>query len=509
MSPAIKNATGPVMRSAASRLNGPNRAIVSRHMSPTVSTTVTELPESRVRVEAEVAPAEVERRMEQAARKLGSQLKIPGFRKGKVPSPVVIRRLGRDYVLDEALREALGSWYIDAIDVAGIAPVGEPDINVGDLPTEGAPLSFSIEIGVRPVAKLGSYKGVEVQRREPEAAAEAIDAEIESLRERLGTLDTVDRAAALGDQVVMDYLGKLDGVPFEGGEGRDQVLELGSGRLIPGFEEQLVGAKAGDERLVEVTFPEEYGAENLAGKPATFEVKVSEVKTKRLPELDDDFASDAAGFDTLAELREDIATRLAEQEAHTIEHEFERDVIDAVADGAEVEIPHQLVHGRAHEMVEETIGSLSRQGISKEMYLQISGQTEEEMAHDAEGEAEKTLRREAVIAAVVEAEKIEPSDADVLEALEPSAERSKTTPEKLMEQLDSNGRLVRLRSELANRQAVAWLVEHAKVVSAPVKGEKPAAKKASAKKDAAEKPAAKKPAAKKPAAKKPAADKAE
>jgi trigger factor len=299
--------------------------------------------------------------------------------------------------------------------------------------------------------------------------------------------------------VVMDYLGKLDGEPFEGGEGRDQVLELGSGRLIPGFEEQLVGAKAGDERLVEVTFPEEYGAEHLAGKPATFEVKVSEVKTKRLPELDDEFASDAAGFDTLAELREDIATRLAEQEAHTIEHEFERDVIDAVADGAEVEIPHQLVHGRAHEMVEETIGSLSRQGISKEMYLQISGQTEEEMAHDAEGEAEKTLRREAVIAAVVEAEKIEPSEADVLEALEPSAERSKTTPEKLMEQLDSNGRLVRLRSELANRQAVAWLVEQAKVVAAPAADEKPEAKKAAPKKPAAAKPAAKKPAAKKPA----------
>jgi trigger factor len=468
-------------------------------MSATVSTTVTELPESRVRVEAEVAPAEVERRMEQAARKLGSQLKIPGFRKGKVPPPVVIRRLGRDYVLDEALREALGSWYIDAIDVAGIAPVGEPDINVGDLPTEGLPLSFSIEIGVRPVAKLGAYKGVEVQRREPAPADEAIDAEIESLRDRLGTLDTVDRAAELGDQVVMDYLGKLDGVPFEGGEGRDQLLELGSGRLIPGFEEQLVGAKAGDERLVEVTFPEEYGAEHLAGKPATFEVKVTEVKAKRLPELDDEFASDAAGFDTLAELREDIATRLAEQEEHTIEHEFERDVIDAVADGAEVEVPHQLVHGRAHEMVEETIGSLSRQGISKEMYLQISGQTEEEMAHDAEGEAEKTLRREAVIAAVVEAEKIEPSDADVLEALEPSAERSKTTPEKLMEQLESNGRLVRLRSELASRQAVAWLVEHAKVVASPAKDEKPAAKKAAPKKAAAAKPAAKKPAAKKPA----------
>lgn len=452
-------------------------------MSATVTTTVTELPESRVRVEAEVAPAEVERRMQQAARKLGSQLRIPGFRKGKVPPPVVIRRLGREYVLDEALRDALGAWYVDAIDIAGIAPVGEPDINVGDLPEEGAPLAFSIEIGVRPAAKLGSYKGIEVERREPTAADEAIDQEIERLRDRLATLETVERAAETGDHIVMDYVGKLDGEPFPGGEGRDQLLELGSGALIPGFEEQLLGAQAGEQRVVEVTFPDDYGAEHLAGKPATFDVTVSEVKTKRLPELDDDFASDAAGFDTLAELREDIATRLKEYEQHTIEHEFERDVLDAVAAGSQIEVPHQLVHARAHEMVEETMSSLARQGISKEMYLQISGQSEEEMAHDAEEEAEKTLRREAVIAAIVSAEQIEPSEEDLLEALQPTAEREKTTPEKLRKRLEANGRLGRLRAELANRQAVEWLVAQAKPVAPgkaaaakPAKGGKSPAK---------------------------------
>jgi trigger factor len=470
-------------------------------MPSTVTTTVTELPESRVRVEAEVAPTEVERRMQQAARKLGNQLKIPGFRKGKVPPPVVIRRLGREYVLDEALRESLGVWYVDAIDIAGIAPVGEPDINVGDLPDAGAPLAFSIEIGVRPAAKLGSYKGVEVERREPEADEQAIDAEIERLRDRLATLETVEKAAELGDHVVMDYLGKLDGEPFEGGEGRDQLLELGSGRLIPGFEEQLVGARAGEQRLVEVTFPEEYGAEQLAGKPVTFEVSVSEVKTKRLPELDDDFASDAAGFDTLAELREDIATRLAEHEQHNIEREFERDVLDAVAAGAQIDVPHQLVHARAHEVVEETMSSLARQGISREMYLQISGQDEEQLAHDAEEEAEQTLRREAVVAAVVEAEKIEPSDEDLLEALKPTAEREKTTPEKLLGRLESNGRLGRLRAELASRQAVQWLVEQAKPIApkpskpaADAKQSKPTAPRKAG--EAAAKPATKKSTAK-------------
>jgi len=487
-------------------------------MSATVSTTVTELPESRVRVEAEVAPAEVERRLQEAARKLGGTLRIPGFRKGKVPPPVVIRRLGREYVLDEAMRESLGAWYVDAVDVAGIAPVGEPDINFGELPALGAPVTFTIEIGVRPEAKLGTYKGIEVERRQPVADEAAIDAEIERMRDRLATLETVERAADLGDHVVMDYIGKLDGVPFDGGEGRDQLLELGSGRLIPGFEEQLIGASAGDERLVEVTFPEEYGAEQLSGQPATFEVTVSEVKVKKLPEVDDEFASDAAGFDTLAELREDIAKRSEEQEAQNIEHEYERDVLDAVVAASTIEVPHQLIHARAHELVEDTIRNLTRQGISKEMYLQISGKDEEQMAHEAEEEAAQTLRREAVIAAVVTAEKIEASDEDILEALEPTAERGKTTTQKLFDELSKSGRLNRLRADLSERQAVEWLVEQAKPV-AP--GKKPAAKKpAAAKKaaagsaeksatgsaDAAEKPAAKKPAA---AAKKPAAKPAE
>lgn len=434
-------------------------------MPSTLTTTVTELPESRVRLEAEVDPAEVERRIQQAARALGANLRIPGFRKGKVPPPVVIRRLGREYVLDEALRSSLSSWYVDAIDMAGISPVGEPDINVGDLPAQGAPLSFSIEIGVRPLAKLGEYKGLEVGRREPVADDEAIDREVERLRERLATLDTVERAAESGDHLVVDYVGTLDGEPFPGGEGRDQLVELGSGRLIPGFEEQLVGAGPGEQRVVEVTFPADYGAEDLAGKQAKFDVTVSEVKAKRLPELDDEFASEAAGLDTLAELRDDIAARLRESEEHRIEHEFERDVLDAVVAGAEIEIPHKLVHARAHEMVEETLESLARQGVSKEAYLQIAGRTEEQLSEQAEPEAEQALKREAVIAAVVEAERIEPSDEQVLEALTPSAERNKTTAEKLLHQLESGGRLARVRNELAGRQAVELLVEQAKPIS--------------------------------------------
>ncbi len=428
-----------------------------------LKTSVTELPESRVRVEAEVPAEEVERRVQQAARKLGGQLRVPGFRKGKVPPPVVIRQLGRETVLDEALRSSLGSWYVEAIDGAGIAPIGEPDLDVGDLPGQGEPLAFSIEIGVRPQAKLGTYKGLEVGRREPAADDAAVDEQIEGLRDRMATLDTVERAAQSGDHVVVDYVGKVDGVPFDGGEGRDQLIELGSGRLIPGFEEQLTGASAGDEREVKVTFPEEYPNE-LGGKEATFDVTVHEVKAKRLPELDDDFASEASEFDTLAELREDIATKLREGDERAVEREFEEAVLQAAADEAQVELPDALVHARAHELIEQTLGALARQGINKDTYLQITGKNEEELAHDAEPDAASALRREAVLAAIVEAEQIAPSDEELVAALAPAAERDGSDPAELVEQLRQANRLDSLREDVANRQALDLLVSEAKPI---------------------------------------------
>ena len=435
-------------------------------MANSVTTTVTELPDSRVRVEAVIAAEEVERRVQQAARELGRQMRIPGFRKGKVPPPVVIRRLGREAVFDEALRSSLGAWYADAIDGSGIAPVGEPDLDVPkELPAEGEPLQFSIEIGVRPTAKLGEYKGLEVGRREPHVEDAQIDEEIERLRDRMATLETVERPAQQGDHVVIDYVGSVDGEPFEGGTGRDQLLELGSGRLIPGFEEQLVGAGAGDERTVSVTFPEDYPASELAGKEAEFAVTVSEVKEKRLPELDDEFASEAAGFDSLAELREDIAQRLRQLDERAIEREFEDAVIEAAVAEAEIEVPDKLIHARAHELLEDTFTMLARQGISKEAYLRITDRDEETLAHEAEPEAAAALKREAVLAAIVQAENIEPSDEQVREALEPTAERQGTDSEKLLEQLSSSGRLDRVRSEVANRQAIERLVGDAKPIS--------------------------------------------
>ncbi|MDQ3739409.1 MAG: trigger factor [Actinomycetota bacterium] len=428
-----------------------------------MKTTVTELPESRVRVEAEVPPEEIQKRVNQTAQSLGSELRIPGFRKGKVPPPVVIRRIGREAVLDEAIRSSLGRWYVAAIDDAGIAPVGDPQLDIGDMPQEGQPLTFSIEIGVRPKAQLGEYKGLEVARREPQVGDDAIDQEVEALRERLARLDTVEETAENGDFVVIDFVGSVDGVPFEGGDGRDHLLELGGGRFIPGFEEQLTGARAGDERSVEVTFPPDYGqAEHLAGKDAVFAVTVKEVKRKRLPELDDDFAVEAAGFDSLEELRDDIRKRLEEAEGRQIEQEFREAALDAAVAAAQVDVPDALVEARSRELFEQTIHQLGHQGISKEMYLRIAQKSEEEILAEASPDAEQALKREAVLTAIVAAEGIEVSDDEVLEALQGDAERSGVKPKKLLDRLRSEGRLDSVKEDLAARKAVDLVAESAK-----------------------------------------------
>jgi trigger factor len=435
-------------------------------MAAPVTTTVTELPESRVRVQAEVPAAEVEKRVAVAARALGRNLRIPGFRKGKVPPPVIIQRVGRDAVLDEAVRESIAGWYSAAIDSAKVVPVGEPDLDLGDLPGEGEPLRFSIEIGVRPTATLGEYAGLEVPRREPDVEDEAIDKEIEQLRDRMAKLETVERAAATGDFVVMDFLGTLDGEPFGGGEGRDQMVELGSGRLVPGFEEQLEGASAGEDRTVKIEFPEDYGAEDLAGKEAEFAVTVKEVKAKELPELDEEFAADS-GFDTLDELRDDIRERLSEAQTREIEAEFREAALDAAVDAATVEVPDALVEARARELWDQMAHTLGHQGISKEMYLQIAGgKTEDEVIAENKEPAERDLRREAVLAAVVEAESIEASEDDVLESLERAAAAEGGNPKKLLERLRSSGRLESLKADLAQRKAIDHIAESAKAVKA-------------------------------------------
>jgi trigger factor len=287
---------------------------------------------------------------------------------------------------------------------------------------------------------------------------------VQQLRERSGRLETVDRPAQRGDFVVMDYAGTLAGQAFPGGEGRDQMVELGSERLVPGFEDQLQGARGGEERTVTVTFPEDYGAPDLAGQTAEFAVSVKEVKAKELPPLDDDLATEA-GFDTLEELRDDIRTRLREADEQRIEAEFRETALDAAVAGASVDIPDALVEARSRELWDQLLHSLGHQGISKDMYLRISGRTEDEVVEQGKADAAVQLRREAVLAAVVEAEGIEPSDEEVMETIERAAPTEGTSPKKLLDRMRSSGRLDALKAELAQRKALDLLAESAQPIS--------------------------------------------
>jgi trigger factor len=438
-------------------------------MPSAVKTTVTELPQSRVRVEVEVSPEEVSRATEAAAQRIGRDLKLAGFRKGKVPAPVVIGRMGREAVLDDAVRERMARWYSAAIGESRIVTVGDPDITFGELPAEREPFTFSFEIGVRPVATLAEWRGIEAPRRETAVADEQIDAQLEQARDRLARLEPVDRAAAVGDFVVIDFAATVDGEPVEGGEGRAQLVELGAGRLIPGFEDGIVGASAGEERTLELSFPDDYGAQEFAGRAALFAVSVTEVREKVLPALDDDFALDAAGFDTLAELRDDLRSRLLVLDERAVEREFRDAVLETAAAAATITLPDELIDARSREAFERGLHSLSHRGISKEAYLQISGSTEEELIAGARPNAERTLRAEAVIAAIVAAEAIEPSDEDLLAALEGSVEPDENgrvpEPKKLLAQLRRAGRLEDLRADVAAEQALERLVEAAVAIT--------------------------------------------
>src|SRR6266511_1733579 len=350
-----------------------------------MKTSVTELGDSRVRVDVGIEPDAVEQRLERAARQLAGEMRMPGFRKGKVPPQLVIQRVGRDAVLEQALRDSLPEWYERALLDSGITPVGDPQLNVSSLPDPGEELAFSIEVAVRPDAKLGEYKGLEVGRLEPEVPDDAVQAELDRLREGFASLNPVDRPAAEGDLVLIDYAGTVDGEPFEGSEASDLMVELGTASLLPESDEALAGASAGDEVVVEVDFPEDHQPESLAGKRARFEVRVKEVREKELPELDDDFAAEASEFETL-----------------------------------------------------------------------------EELVTDLESDAERALRREATLAAVADAEGIEVSDQEMLDALGPG--EGEEAPARILERLRAGGRDSLLREELRLRQAAELIAASAKPI---------------------------------------------
>ncbi|MDQ3102769.1 MAG: trigger factor [Actinomycetota bacterium] len=432
-------------------------------MAASVQTELTELPDSKVKIAATVPADEVEKALAHAAGDFAREMKMPGFRKGKVPAQLVLQRIGRDAVMDQALREGLPEWYERALLDSRITPVGDPTLDMPEPPAEGEPLEFTIEVGVRPKAELGDYKGLEVGKAEPKVPAEAIDEEIGRMRESFAGLEPVERAAASGDYLLIDYAGEAEGEAFEGGTASDYLLELGSNALIDGFNEALDGAAAGDERKVELTFPEDYGAEDLAGKDATFAVTVKEVREKSLPDLDDDFAADNSDFDTLAELRDDVEHRLEHAFEHRAEHAFRDAALETAVRNATIEIPAEITAARATEIWEGVERSLSSRGMDPETYLKIQGKTREEAIEETREDAEAGLRREAVLAAIADAEEIEVSEDEMLEALQPP-EGQKGKPEKLLKRLRAEGREALLTGEIRIRKAADLVVDSAKPI---------------------------------------------
>jgi trigger factor len=429
-----------------------------------METTVKELPDSRVRVDVDVDPKDVEGSINRTARTMGEDMKLPGFREGKVPPEMVLQRLGRETVLTQALESSLGDWYERAMVASGINPVGDPKLDLSDLPEQGQPLRFSIEVAVRPKAELGEYKGLEVGRDEPEVPDEAVETELNRLREGFARLNPVDREAKQGDVVLIDYEGKIDGEAFEGGTAHDYLLELGEGRVLPELEQALEGAKAGDKRQASVPFPDDYPAEEVAGKAAQFDVTVKEVREKELPELNDDFAAEASEFDTLAELRENISEQIRQILDNQIAERFREAALDAAVAKAKVELPAPVVDARSAEMWRRVERTLARQGMDPENYLQMQGKTREEMIEQARPEAEQALKREAVLEAVADAEGIDVTEEEMLEALQipPGHEdHGHPEPEQALKDIRESGREGLLKDDLRMRQALELIAEQA------------------------------------------------
>jgi trigger factor len=430
-----------------------------------MKTTLKELPNSRVEVEAEVPAADVDKATSRAARAMAKEMRMPGFRAGKAPPSLITQRLGFGAVLQEAIREALPEWYEGALLDASVSPIGDPNIEMLSAPEdEGEPLKFKFEVGVRPAARLGTYKGLEVGKEEQEVPDEIVDTEVERIREGFARLEQVDRAGAEGDSLLIDFEGFADGSAFQGGAAEDYLLALGSGQLIEGFEEQLTGARAGEEREVNVTFPADYQAEHLAGKEAVFKVKVKEVREKILPELDDDFASDASEFDTLEELRADIREKVGDALGSRAEEDFRVAAIDAAVEEASVDVPAELATARATERWERMERQLAQRGMDPNQFLQMQGKTRDELIEETKLDAEKELKREAVVTAIAEAEGIEVSEEEMVEALEHSAEHERTTPEKLLERLRKNGRDAMIVEDLKARKAIELVADSAKPI---------------------------------------------
>jgi trigger factor len=412
----------------------------------------------------EVDAAKVDVALDQAFKKVSQKVNVPGFRKGKIPRPLFEKRFGVESLYQDALDILLPEAYGNAIDEAGIEPVDRPDVDVEQM-EKGKNLIFKATVTVKPEIKLGDYKGLEVEALETTVTDEDVEAEITKLQEKQAELAVKETGAIEnGDTAVIDFEGFVDGEAFEGGKGENYSLEIGSGSFIPGFEEQLVGLEAGAEKDVEVTFPEEYHAENLAGKQATFKVKVHEIKSKQLPELDDEFAKDVnENVETLEELKAETRKQLEDTKKTEAENHMRSSVVEMASENAEVDIPEAMVNTEIDRMMQEFEQRLQMQGMNKDMYFQFSGQDEDALRAQMKEDAGKRVRTNLTLEAIAAAENIEVSEEEVNAELEKMAEMYQTEIENLKQALAAQGGTDMLVGDLKVRKAVDLLVENSKV----------------------------------------------
>ncbi|WP_374054428.1 trigger factor [Rossellomorea sp. FM04394] len=411
----------------------------------------------------EVEAAKVNEGLDAAFKKVVKQVNVPGFRKGKMPRGMFEKRFGVESLYQDALDFILPEAYAKAIEETGIDPIDRPEIDVEQM-EKGKDLIFTAKVQVKPEVKLGEYKGLEVEKMETEVTAEDVEAELTSLQEKQAELAVKEEGKAEeGDTVTMDFEGFVDGEAFEGGQAENYSLELGSGQFIPGFEEQLVGVTAGEEKEVEVSFPEEYHAAELAGKPATFKVKVHEIKAKELPALDDEFAKDAdEEVETLAELKEKIEKRLQESKKNEAETAVRETLVNKASENAEVEIPEVMVTAEVDRMMQEFGQRLQMQGMNLDLYFQFSGQTEEDLRGQMKEDAGKRVRTNLTLEAIAAAENLEVTDEEAEEEVNKMAEQYNMSADNIKQAL---GGLDTLKADLKVRKAVEFLVENSKTVA--------------------------------------------
>ena len=426
-----------------------------------MSFTIEKLDKNMAKLTIEVSVEDFEKAVEAAYQKNKGKIEVPGFRKGKVPRKMIEQMYGKEVFFEDAANEIIPEAYEKVYDECEEEIVSAPKIEVTQI-EEGKPFIFTAEVALKPEVKLGKYKGIKVDKVAVEVTEEEVNEAIETERKNSArTVSVDDRPIKDGDTTVIDFEGFVDGVAFEGGKGENYPLTIGSHSFIDTFEEQLIGKSINDEVEVNVTFPEDYHAEELKGKPALFKVTIKEIKENQLPDLDDEFAEEVSAYDTFAEYKESVKKNLEEKKEADAKNAKEEAVVEAIIADAEMEIPEAMIATQQRQMVDEFAQRLAMQGLSMEQYAQFTGMTAAAMMEQVKPQAEKRIQSRLVLEAVVEAEKIEVSDAEYEEELAKMAEAYKMEVEQIKEIMDDE-RAVEMKKDMAIQKAVEFVVANAK-----------------------------------------------